>query len=186
MAARPYVFPLDYTIQAWVQGGRRPELEAAMRALTRLGSGWVLAPLGILAWLALRRVRHPLARRLPATIVGAFVVETLAKWLVSRPRPRGGGYGFPSGHTFGAAVFFGAAVCVLWTSRVGRAWRWTGTIVAALLVVGIGYSRVYLRAHWGSDVAGGLLGGLAYVLLALVPGLGEASPETTGTRRDAA
>src|SRR2546425_973896 len=114
------------------------------------------------------RLGHPLARFVPATVVGAFLLGALTKWLVSRPRPRGTDYGFPSGHALGAAVFFGAVVYVLWTLGVPRVPRWLGTLLACLLVLGVAWSRLYLRAHWLSDVVGGLVGGLAYLLVTLV------------------
>ena len=168
VAGTQHVFSLDYTAQALVQGARHPLLESPMRGLTRLGSGWVLAALTALGWLGLRRLGHPLARFVPVTAAGAILVDVLTKWLVSRPRPRGGAYGFPSGHVFGAAVFFGAVVCVLWTSGVPRVPRWLGTVLAGLLVLGVAWSRLYLNVHWLSDVVGGLAGGLAYLLVALV------------------
>jgi membrane-associated phospholipid phosphatase len=170
VAATQHVFSLDYTLQAWIQGGRPPALEAPMRALTQLGSGWVLAPLSAVGYLVLRRAGHPLARPLPAIVVGAFLLDGLTKWLVARPRPRGSEYGFPSGHALGAAIFFGGVVYALWTSALPRAWRWAGTVLACLLVCGIAYSRLYLKVHWASDVAGGLTGGVAYLLF-VVTGL---------------
>jgi membrane-associated phospholipid phosphatase len=168
VARAQYFFPLDYTVQALAQGARNPLLEAPMRAVTLLGSGWVLAPLSALGWVGLRRLGHPLARFVPATVVGAFLLGAVTKWLVSRPRPRGSDYGFPSGHTLGAAVFFGAVVYVLWTLGVPRVPRWLGTLLACLLVLGVAWSRLYLRSHWLSDVVGGLAGGLAYLLVALI------------------
>jgi membrane-associated phospholipid phosphatase len=168
VARAQYFFPLDYTVQALAQGARNPLFEAPMRAVTLLGTGWVLAPLSALGWLALRRLGHPLTRFVPATVVGAFLLGALSKWLVSRPRPRGSDYGFPSGHALGAAVFFGAVVYVLWTIGVPRVPRWIATVLMCLLVLGVAWSRLYLRSHWLSDVVGGLVGGLAYLLVALI------------------
>ncbi len=168
LARAQHIFSLDYTVQALVQGARHPLLESPMRALTLLGSGWVLAALSALGWLGLRRLGHPLARFVPATVAGGFLLDVLTKWLVSRPRPRGGEYGFPSGHALGAAVFFGAVVYVLWTSDVSRALRWLGTLLACLLVLGVAASRVYLKVHWLSDVIGGLVGGVTYLLVVLL------------------
>jgi membrane-associated phospholipid phosphatase len=168
IASTQHVFSIDYTVQTLVQGARHPLLETPMRALTFLGSGWVLAPLSALGWLGLRRLDHPLARFVPATVGGAVLLDVLTKWLVSRPRPRGTAYGFPSGHALGAAVFFGAIVYVLWTSDVPRVLRWLGTLLACLLILGVAWSRLYLKAHWLSDVAGGLTGGVAYLLVVLL------------------
>ena len=79
-----------------------------------------------------------------------------------------GEYGFPSGHALGVAVFFGAIVYVLWTSDVSRALRWLGTLLACLLVLGVAASRIYLKVHWLSDVIGGLVGGVTYLLVVLL------------------
>ena len=105
-----------------------------MRALTLLGSGGVLAVLSAIGYLVLRRAGHPLARALPAVVLGAFLLNVVTKG----------------------------------TSGLPRAWRWAGTALACLLVLSIAYSRLYLKVHWASDVAGRLTGGLAYLLLVLV------------------
>jgi membrane-associated phospholipid phosphatase len=186
IASRQYVASLDYTVQAWVQGGRHPALETPVRALTWLGSGWMLAPLSAVGYVWLRHARHPLARYLPATVVGAFLLDGLSKWLVSRPRPRGTAYGFPSGHTLGATIFFGGVLYVLWTSPVPRAWRWVGTALSVLIILGVAYSRLYLNAHWASDVAGGVVGGAAYVLFVLAGIDRGVRAAASDTRRDTA
>jgi len=66
------------------------------------------------------------------------------------------------------AIFFGAVVYVLWTSDVSRALRWLGTLLACLLVLGVAASRIYLKVHWLSDVIGGLVGGVTYLLVVLL------------------
>jgi undecaprenyl-diphosphatase len=167
-AATGRLFSLDYTVQALVQGGRHPVLEAPMRALTLLGSGYVLAGLAVPGWLLLRRAGHPLERALPALVAGGFLLNALTKWLVARPRPRLTQYGFPSGHALGAVIFFGAVIYVLWTVPISRGPRWAGTILSCLLIAAVAYSRLYLKVHWASDVAGGLTGGAAYLLFVLV------------------
>ena len=167
-AASGRVFSLDYTAQALVQGGRHPVLEAPMRALTLLGSGWVLALLAVPGWWLLRRAGHPLARALPALVAGGFLLNVLTKWLVARPRPRLTQYGFPSGHALGAVIFFGALIYVLWTVPLSRGRRWAGTLASCLLLAAVAYSRLYLKVHWASDVAGGLTGGAAWLLVVLV------------------
>jgi len=139
-----------------------------MRTLSDVGSGYALVPLSVGMFVLLRRVGHRAARFVPAMVVGAYVVFALTKWVVARPRPRLSAYGFPSGHTFGAVVFFGGLIYFLWTIELRRIWRWTGTVVLVLLILGVAASRLYLRAHWLSDVLGGFAGGIAYLLFFLL------------------
>ncbi|HWO90862.1 MAG TPA: phosphatase PAP2 family protein, partial [Methylomirabilota bacterium] len=153
---------------ALAQSTRQPHLESLMRALSNVGSGYALVPLGVGMFVLLRRHGHRAARFVPAMVVGAYVVFALTKWVVARPRPRLSAYGFPSGHTFGAVVFFGGLIYFLWTIELRRIWRWTGTVFLVLLILGVAASRLYLRAHWLSDVLGGFAGGTAYLLFFLL------------------
>jgi undecaprenyl-diphosphatase len=118
----------------------------------------------VLLW----RHGHRAARFVPVMVVGAYVVFALTKWVVARPRPRLSPYGFPSAHTFGAVVFFGGLIYFLWTIELRRIWQWTGTVFLVLLILGVAASRLYLRAHWLSDVLGGFAGGTAYLLFFLL------------------
>ncbi len=139
-----------------------------MQLLSRIGSGYVLIPLSVIGFVVLRRQGHRAARHIPAMLVGSVAVFALTKWIVARPRPKLSPYGFPSAHTFGAVVFFGCAIYVLWTMEMRPLWRWTGTVGLVLLAVGVAASRLYLRSHWLSDVLGGFTGGTAFLLIFLV------------------
>jgi membrane-associated phospholipid phosphatase len=159
---------VDHSAHALAQSARQPHLESLMRALSNVGSGYALVPLGVGMFVLLRRHGHRAARFVPAMIVGSYVVFALTKWVVARPRPRLSPYGFPSAHTFGAVVFFGGLIYFLWTIELRRIWQWTGTVFLILLILGVAVSRLYLRAHWLSDVLGGFAGGTAYLLFFLL------------------
>jgi undecaprenyl-diphosphatase len=167
-------FDLDHSARALAQSARHPDLTTLMRVLSNATTGYVLVPLSIGTYLFLRHRGHHAVRFIPWMVVGAYAVFTLTKWIVARPRPRLSPYGFPSAHTFGAVVFFGGLIYLLWTIEISRVWRWTGTVLLAFLILGVAASRIYLRAHWLSDVIGGFAGGAAYLLfflLAAEPGL---------------
>jgi undecaprenyl-diphosphatase len=130
-----------------------------------------LAPLILLVGLALRlfwRTWRPLVL-LGGAFLGANATSNLIKILVNRPRPPYGpgtffGSSFPSGHsTYVVAVYGMAAVLV---SERFRGWiataAWT---IAALLAAAVGTSRVYLGAHYPTDVIAGFLLGASWVLL---------------------
>lgn len=116
------------------------------------GAAWILIPLfGALLNLVLKvsldRTRPPLDSRDP------FVTET--------------NQSFPSGHAMGAMIGWGVVGYMLLPEVKGR-WK-RGLLVTglALLSAGIGLSRVYLRAHWLSDVMGGFVIGGAWLALCL-------------------
>jgi membrane-associated phospholipid phosphatase len=160
-------FPFDVALQHLVQAARHASLEKVMREISGLGSVYFLVPVNIVAMLLIRPGGARLAVFLPAVTLGAVPVELVGKWLVGRPRPNLIAYGFPSGHVFVSCVFFGALLYVLWQLEPEAPWRRIGTLFCAVAVAAIGYSRLYVNAHWPSDVLGGLVGGLAYLLFVL-------------------
>jgi len=168
LAFNQHFFDLDYRAHDLVRSGFYPELKPLMQALSLIGSGYVLVPLSLVAYVLLRRRGQPAARYVPAMLVGSFLAFALTKWIVARPRPKLSAYGFPSAHTFGAVVFFGGVIYALGTIEMRPLWRWTGTVAMLLLIAGVAVSRLYLRSHWLSDVLGGVTGGAAYLLFFLM------------------
>jgi membrane-associated phospholipid phosphatase len=144
-------------------------LDVPMRALSRIGSGYVLLPVGLAccAGLFLRGHRR-LAALLVATAAGAQLTTALAKWVIGRPRPNLRMYGYPSGHVLGTVVFFGLLLYLLWGLGAPRGWRWAVTALGGLVTAGVAYSRLYVNAHWTTDVLGGLAAGTALLCAAMV------------------
>lgn len=74
---------------------------------------------------------------------------------------------YPSGHAMGATIGWGLAAYMLCLETPSRRRRLLISGGIALLVLGIGLSRVYLRAHWLSDVVGGWMIGLCWLGLSV-------------------
>ena len=110
-----------------------------------------------------RRRRWALA--LPLVMAGVGIIQFLAKWAVDRPRPNLAPWGFPSAHVLSLVVLCGYLAYVVSAGRAQagtgqrRAWR-----MAAAVVGTVAYSRMYLDAHFLSDILGGFTAGLAYLL----------------------
>jgi undecaprenyl-diphosphatase len=159
---------LDQAIKSFMQWDRSREVARAMRGISLLGSGYVLLPLTCVLSAVLHRHHIRLALAAPAVAGGAILLETLAKVITDRDRPNTVAYSYPSAHVLGAVVFFGMLVYVLYAlGRRARWWRGTA-VVSILVVVAIAYSRLYVNAHWFSDIVGGLTGGLGYVFLVVL------------------
>ena len=155
-------------INALVAG--HPALVAVVKAVTWLGSDGVLwTIIGVSAvFLAFRR-RWRLVAYLLVTAAGALVMDPILKDLVGRLRPvvahpiaHGGGNSFPSGHSLGSIVCYGAIFLVFLPAARGR-WRTVFSTVIVALVALIGISRILLGVHYLSDVLGGWTLGITWL-----------------------
>jgi undecaprenyl-diphosphatase len=143
-------------------------LSSAMNAITCLGSSWValLFVIGIAIFLYKQRALRQGGSILAIFGFGEGLVQVL-KLIFHRARPATitvnvFGASFPSGHSFTATVVFGLIIYLLWKRRVRHAWPWTALFVSLVLLVG--FSRVYLHAHYLTDVAGGYFFGLVWLI----------------------
>jgi undecaprenyl-diphosphatase len=106
-----------------------------------------------------------------ATNAGGVAVEYVLKTSVHRTRPQyaaaylhGHSYSFPSGHTMMSTICYTMLAFIIgtlahWPAR-RRAWLY---LAATVVVVVIGFSRLYLGVHYPSDVLGGLAAGIAWL-----------------------
>lgn len=148
-----------------------PNLTRLVRAITFLGSvGFVsAASLCIAAILAVRRSFYNLLTFV-LTMLGGSMLNIFLKHLFHRQRPilehplvTLSSYGFPSGHTMGTAMLCGAlAIFSASASRRARARVWPFLLAASWTVV-IGTTRIYLGAHYFTDVIGACCAGVAWL-----------------------
>lgn len=166
-ATRPSVQAFDDVVYRGTDDIRNAPLTVLARLLNVLGGGWVLIPLRIVvaAFLAVRRRWRALATWLLIWLVAEVALVGFKAWY-ARPRPLGRlvdttGFSFPSGHAVATAATAIALVLVLLPAGHHRR-RWE--VYAALFSFAMAMSRVYLNAHWLSDVVGGTLLGAGIAL----------------------
>jgi len=166
---------IDVKVSDVVHHHTRAPLTAAMLVFTNIHSslGISIITLLVVAYL----VRHKLrawALALALSVFGGMLLNVVLKNLFHRARPHFddpiltlSSYGFPSGHTMMATTLYGA-LCALMVSHV-RGWLWRMvTILAAAFLIGlVGFSRIYLGAHYLSDVLAAMVEGLAWLALCL-------------------
>src|SRR5262249_12444414 len=165
---------VDHGVRALVQLARLPSLDIVMLAVSGLGENYGLIPLIALGSAILWRPSRRWAVTLPILMAGAGALQLIAEGAVGRPRPNLAAWGFPSGHVLSLVVYFGLMTYLLATSTAARSRRRLGYAGCVVIVLAVGFSRLYLEAHWVSDLAGGLTLGLAYLLATIW--LGEGIP----------
>ena len=159
---------VDRGAKALIREGRPAVLETPMRVISNLATGYVLLPVTLAGSALLWRRHRAVAAWLPVFGLTAVLVLPVIKWLISTPRPTLRGYGFPSGHVFAATLFVVVAIYLLWSLEAPRRWQRAARAAGIAFVTLVGYSRIYVNAHWLSDVIGGLLVGIAFALVVVL------------------
>jgi undecaprenyl-diphosphatase len=186
-------------VHRWVVH-RGPGFVDAVRYVSWLGRPpFLTAVAGAAALYVIRHGRYRLAAFLVTTTIVGGLVDTAVKVLVDRPRPHFAdpvatayGKSFPSGHAMSSTIVYGALLLVF-LPVVPRRRRPLAIAATALLVLAIATSRIALGVHFLSDVLGGLVLGLAW-LVASVAAFRvwatergrPAAPVTAGVEPDAA
>ncbi len=158
----------DLRLLDWFHQHATPSGLRIFATISWLGSPAVMVALAlvvavVLAW---RRCSLLLAGWV-AALAGASILVTALKHIIQRPRPidaaaflHGTSYSFPSGHAMGSLIGYGMLAYFLaafWATRSPL--RVAIIATSALLIVGIGFSRLYLGVHYFSDVIGGYASG---------------------------
>ena len=162
------VLELDRQLLGALNALRRPWLDTIMTAATWLGSIIVLLPVALaLAWRYRRRGQPGAAILLPIAVGGAWLLAHAGKLLVLRPRPdlhtalvaMPADLSFPSAHAMQITAF-----ALAWVLAAGSRPGWAGVVAAALIILAVALSRLYLQVHFPSDVVIGMIAGAAWVV----------------------
>ena len=162
---------VDVGVYQLLQGFRSPLSDSVMVTITELGDTVIVVAVtvAVLAYLALKRARHTIVFFLGA-IAGASALNTAVKVALHRARPVDGLYtgwsafSFPSGHSTVNMALYGGVAFLVFLNTKGKL-AVTAPAVAGLLVLAVAFSRLYLGAHWFSDVTAGMAFGLAWIAL---------------------
>lgn len=170
------IVDFDKTIISAVQGLEAPWLTVIMRFFTWVGSAYVVAPVTLIGILLLyfKLNRHAQAYLLTVVIVGTVTLNGLLKIYFKRERPEihrildANGFSFPSGHTMMAFSLYAILGYIIWRNVKTRAGRFIIVLLATVMTVLIGGSRIYLGVHFPSDIVGGLLASGLWVTISIM------------------
>jgi len=162
---------LDTAVLLWAARNRTPALTGAMLEITALGStlvlGIVVGTAAVFLWLTGHRLSVYI---LGLALAAAAVLNVVLKALYDRPRPEMADAvitsyspAFPSGHALSSFAVYGTIAYLVARLEPSPRLRAATWIIAALLILAVGASRVYLGVHHPSDVFAGFVIALAWI-----------------------
>ncbi|MFL5802908.1 MAG: bifunctional DedA family/phosphatase PAP2 family protein [Roseiflexaceae bacterium] len=166
---------VDLAVSQFLAAHREPPFTEAMLIVSFAGSPLLVlvVSLALAIYFAWRR-RWSECSMLVLAVGGAELLDVLLKLLFARPRPTLlnpllilSSYSFPSGHAMGAMAFYGL-LAYLVIRRV-HVWRWhlAAGVISVVLILLIGFSRMYLGVHYLSDVLGGYAAGFVWLVVTI-------------------
>ena len=106
-----------------------------------------------------------------SNLVIVTLLNQLLKNILQRPRPtefrivEETGYSFPSGHSMVSMAFYGYLIYLIYRYVENNYLKWTLIVLLSILICTIGISRIYLGVHYTSDVLGGFLISISYLVI---------------------
>jgi undecaprenyl-diphosphatase len=184
---------LDVTWRDWVIAHRDDAFTRVMVGASNAGStpSLIVVTLAAAAWLMWRGRRGD-SLLVAGGAMGAFALGPLLKIAVERPRPDVAervvlvnSWSYPSGHSLNSLSVIGLLTVLAVLERPGRVRRVLLTVLGLVLVLVVGFSRVYLGVHWPSDVLGGWLIGVVWLTMCFtITHLARGNTRSSGTVPD--
>jgi undecaprenyl-diphosphatase len=161
----------DRAVLLWIHDSFPDWLDGPMRLVTALGDYYVVVPLlAVAVFVFYRRGWRLSAVLLVVSTGGSVVLTTVLKGVFQRARPeliesgyQASFYSFPSGHATVAVGLYGMLTVIL-AYRLRGAARWAVAACGLLLVLLIGFSRLYLGVHYPTDILAGYLSALLWLV----------------------
>ena len=166
------LFHLDLIINAYMIRVASAGLTRFFGTITDLGSIYLVVTVAVMVGVILfiRKNWWSLLSLFLAIGIGQVVLNIL-KVVFQRPRPKTEmyvfSYSFPSGHVFSATVIYGFCIYLTFRFINNATIKWIVSALLSLLILLIGFSRIYLGVHWFSDTLAGHVTGLAWILFCI-------------------
>ena len=161
----------DESVLSSLAAMRTPLLDAAMLEITMLGTGSVIlltiGTVSLFLWLTNHKWSMSL---LLISVISGQIVNQALKQIFARPRPSIVDWGvevstlsFPSGHAMTSTIAFSCIAYLVGRLSPTAAMRNSVYGIAALIILAIAFSRMYLGVHYPSDVIAGIVAGLGWL-----------------------
>ena len=144
-------------------------LTPIMKCITWFGSVTALIIITLLLFILIKNKRISIFFSCNLIIVA--ILNQFLKFIVQRPRPteyriiNENGYSFPSGHSMISMAFYGYLMYLIYKHINSKILKWVLIITLGILIILIGFSRIYLGVHYVSDILAGFVVSIGYLIL---------------------
>ena len=139
------------------------------KLITNFGGAIFLIVLTIVLFILIKNKKIGIS--IFSNLVIITILNQLLKRILQRPRPteyriiEETGYSFPSGHSMVSMAFYGYLIYLIYRYVKNKYIKWISIAFLSVLICSIGVSRIYLGVHYTSDVLGGFLVSISYLIL---------------------
>lgn len=160
---------IDEAVTSFILSIRSKKLTNIMSIITNISSAYSLIVLTILLFVALKDKKNGLIITL--NLILSFLTGQLLKIILRRPRPvdinivNTIGYSYPSGHSMVSMAYFGLFIYLISKKVKNKTHRIFLITINSILIFLIGFSRIYLGVHYFSDVIGGFILAIIFLIL---------------------
>lgn len=160
---------VDQTIYNLIINLMNSNTTAIMMFVSYLGSAVILIVLSIGFIFLLKDKRD--SKYISINLVLVFLLNRILKYIIARPRPQvlrlvqENGYSFPSGHSMVSMGFYGFLIYLIYIKIKNKKIKYPLIMLLSVLIFSIGISRIYLGAHYATDVIGGFIIAVIYLII---------------------
>ena len=143
-----------------------------MKFITYFGSAYVLIPLTALLFVLTKNKKLNIL--IGSNLLLVTFLNQFLKIVFQRPRPEEyrliseSGYSFPSGHSMVSMAFYGLLIYIVYRYVKNVYVKYGLMVILFMLILFIGISRIYLGVHYTSDVMGGFLLSISYLIVFII------------------
>lgn len=159
---------IDNTVYNFIISFKSKYTTLFFKGVTFLSSVLFMVVVSILL-LLVKKIKY--RKLMLINIILDVILNSCLKYIFKRERPRDimmvieNGFSFPSGHTMLATIFYGFIIYLIYKSDKSRKFKYVSIILLSLLIFLIGISRIYLGVHYTTDVLGGYLISISYLMV---------------------
>ena len=140
-----------------------------VKCITQFGSAWIFIPITLYLYYVTKN--KEVCAMVGSNLLVATLLNNILKLTFQRVRPTDSrlvsaiGYSFPSGHSMVSMAFYGLFIYLICKGLVNGPVKYLLIFLISLLIISIGFSRIYLGVHYTSDVLAGFIVGIAYLII---------------------